>query len=80
MEQKSQYDEVKEHIEWAFKGHDVGNFGHGIRGQQRYGIFFKSLIFNNSFELINQLGLEVCQVQQGNDSALIVVVEERRRN
>lgn len=80
MEQKSQYDIVKEHIEWAFKGHDVGNFGHKIGGEQQYGISFKGLIFNDSFELLNQLGLEVSHVQHGYNSTLILVVYERRRN
>lgn len=68
-------------IQWAFRGHDVGNFGH-INEKPAYGIYFKNSIHASDLEKINQCNLNVEYIKSGNSTdlidPLIVVVTERR--
>ncbi len=64
----------KAHIEWAFKGHEVGDFGHNIQGQELYGIYYKRMVFADQLEKMNQLGLEFSHVQFGSDNDTLIIV------
>ncbi len=78
MEQQTEFQNIKSHIEWAFRGHDVGDFGHNVQGQETYGIYYKRMVFADQLEKMNQLGLEVQHIQQTDNDIIIVVVAVRR--
>ena len=82
MEQKTEKTNeqiVIEHLQWAFKGHEVGNFGHRIDGTSTYGIYHSRFVWANDLEKMNLLGLEVHHIQFGSDNdTMIVVVSERK--
>ncbi len=76
---KSDEEKVIEHLQWAFKGHQVGNFGHQIDGTATYGIYYSRFVWADQLEKMNQLGLKVHHIQFGSDDdTMIVVVSERK--
>lgn len=69
--------EIIEHIRWAFKNHEVGNFGH-LNGKDAFGIYFALSISANDLEKINQCGLKLHYVKTAMDEThLIALVTER---
>lgn len=78
--QQTEFDKTKEHLEWAFKGHEVTNFGHNVQGNQLYGIYFQRFVRDYELEKLNQLDIHVQHIQFGSDNQTIIVVcYERRR-
>lgn len=79
INEKTEEQIVIEHLQWAFRGHEVGNFGHKIDGTSTYGIYYKNFVWEDQLEKMNQLGLNVEHIQHGDDDTLIVVVSERKQ-